>query len=133
MQDRCGVRRANWSNYENGNTEPDIQTLAQIASGFNVTIDDLVLRNFEFDVKNGNLNPEDIVLKSEENGKVNSNLKGNLTNKKEAYYKPADASETQANEVDEVSAWAIMGQLKGVHEKLDQLRVLAEKNAKNNP
>ncbi|WP_144263983.1 helix-turn-helix domain-containing protein [Filimonas lacunae] len=42
MQDALGISRATWSNYENGKTEPSIQTLLQIATYFNVSVDDLL-------------------------------------------------------------------------------------------
>lgn len=130
MQDWCGVSRANWSNYENGNTEPDIQTIANISRAFKVSIDDLVLKNFESEYKNGNLNYKSEGSKNDENGNVNSNLKGNLNSKKEGYYTPADGAETTANEPTEVGTWAILGQLKQMDEKLDQLLLSAEKAPK---
>ncbi|MGN6493543.1 MAG: helix-turn-helix domain-containing protein [Agriterribacter sp.] len=43
MQAHCGISRATWSNYENGNTEPDILSLVKIAAVFDLSLDDLIL------------------------------------------------------------------------------------------
>lgn len=49
MQTALGISRATWSNYENGKTEPQIQTLIQVASYFEVTMDDLLRKDLSQD------------------------------------------------------------------------------------
>ena len=129
MQNHCGISGATWSNYENGKTEPDIQTLAIISKVFKVSIDDLILKNFE-DVH--------LIEKNEDEKKQgNVHLSVHPTvhpiGEKEVESAGAGPPETGQKEINEVSAWAIMGQLKEVQEKLDQLKLLAEKGGQNQP
>ena len=37
-----GITRATWHNYENGNTQPEIDTIIKIAKEFNVSVADLL-------------------------------------------------------------------------------------------
>ncbi len=43
IPDYLDISRATWSNYENAQTEPDLETLISIAKFFGVKIDDLLL------------------------------------------------------------------------------------------
>lgn len=115
MYVHSGITRATWSNYENGNTEPDIKTLANISGIFGVTLDDLILSNLE----NGNL-----IVKNEdtENGNVISNPNGNVIDKKKDIPEQEQAGEKTA-------IWAILGRLARIDDqvteingKLDQMR-----------
>lgn len=45
MMEPLGISRATWSNYELGKTEPQIQTLLDIAGFFEVSMDDLLKNN----------------------------------------------------------------------------------------
>jgi transcriptional regulator with XRE-family HTH domain len=42
MEDRCGIKQRNWSNWENAVSEPDISTLLSIADVFGVKVDSLL-------------------------------------------------------------------------------------------
>lgn len=42
MLEPLGISRATWSNYELGKTEPQIQTLLDVAGFFDVSMDDLL-------------------------------------------------------------------------------------------
>lgn len=44
-----GIERATWSNYENGNTEPNLKTLADISRFFRISIDALILHDISAD------------------------------------------------------------------------------------
>lgn len=50
MPDLTGVSRVTWSNYENGNTEPDIATLLNISKAFNVSIDYILKEDLALNV-----------------------------------------------------------------------------------
>lgn len=66
MQSALGISRATWSNYENGKTEPQIQTLLQIAAYFEVTIDQLISKDLSQDAEWIERNPnryQQVVLK----------------------------------------------------------------------
>lgn len=41
-----GVSRTTWSNYENGKTNPSIEDLIRFSKFFGITLDELVLGNF---------------------------------------------------------------------------------------
>jgi transcriptional regulator with XRE-family HTH domain len=42
MEDRCGIKQRNWSNWENSVSEPDVSTLITIADLFGVSVDSLI-------------------------------------------------------------------------------------------
>jgi transcriptional regulator with XRE-family HTH domain len=41
----CGITRSTWSNYETGQTQPDVETIVKISGIFGVSIDDLILKD----------------------------------------------------------------------------------------
>ncbi|MFT3750927.1 MAG: helix-turn-helix transcriptional regulator [Agriterribacter sp.] len=129
MQDRCGISNATWSNYENGKTEPDIQSILNISRAFKVSVDDLLTVDF------ASVQPieENEHKKNTKNVQVNVQPNVQVKGKNEGYYSYPENAETMINEPSEVGAWAILGQLKQMDAKLDQLRVLAEKAAENKP
>lgn len=43
MEDLLGIGEKTWSNYENNNSEPGIETLIQISNFFGVTLDELIV------------------------------------------------------------------------------------------
>lgn len=47
MPDFIGIARATWSKYENGVTVPPLETLILIANKFKVTLDELVISDYE--------------------------------------------------------------------------------------
>lgn len=42
MEDRCGIKQRNWSNWENDISEPDVTTLLSISDMFGVKVDSLL-------------------------------------------------------------------------------------------
>jgi transcriptional regulator with XRE-family HTH domain len=61
MQQLTGISRVTWSNYENGNTEPEIAKLINIAKAFKVSVDELLnvdMRNKETAAKSNVLNED---------------------------------------------------------------------------
>jgi transcriptional regulator with XRE-family HTH domain len=120
MQDRCGISTATWSNYENAKTEPDIQTIIEISRIFKVSIDDLLTVNLE----NAHLNED---FEGQKNAHQNAHLSAHLNTKNKGKYTEVDGPENVLNDPSDVGTWALMGQIKGVDEKLDQLRLLVEK------
>lgn len=96
MQAQCGISRATWSNYENGNTEPDIQSLVKIASVFDISLDDLILTQLE-----------DTSRKKKK--------------KRPVTYEVENHPQTMANEPDEASTQVILKELHEIQGKLDRL------------
>jgi transcriptional regulator with XRE-family HTH domain len=74
MQAHTGIEkatRATWSNWENGNTEPDLATLIQIAKFFRISLDDIIQKNLE---EEGNLiNGKESLQKGNLKGNGNGN------------------------------------------------------------
>lgn len=70
-----GLKRTTYVNYEVGNNDPDLRTIASISIKLGVTIDDLLLK----DLSEGNLmtNQEEV-----EKRNLKRNLKGNLYGEK---------------------------------------------------
>lgn len=63
MPDFIGIARATWSKYENGVTIPPLETLIIIANKFNVTLDELVISDYE----SVHLNKKQVTDKTGEN------------------------------------------------------------------
>lgn len=129
MQSRCGVSRATWSNYENGNTEPDIQTLAKISFVFEVSIDDLILKNLaNVDVIQKNLagkRPGFVDVIVEPSVDANSEKDPNTG--------VSESFKLNRAESDLLGYWSIMGQLHIIDAKIDELRALADKPPPKEP
>ncbi len=47
IQDKLGIKRNTWSNWENEKSEPSLENLLKISDFFNVNIGDLVIEDFE--------------------------------------------------------------------------------------
>jgi transcriptional regulator with XRE-family HTH domain len=76
-----GVKAYNWSNYEVGRAEPDIDSLVKIANFFKVSIDSLCRSDLSAIVENlitGNLNLSSAHDKISKKGNGNGNPNGNL-------------------------------------------------------
>lgn len=95
---QCGIARATWSNYENGNTEPDITSLVRIAGVFEVSLDELILKNLE-----------------------NSSLVSAGKKVRKHSYGVENNPETVANESENISTWVVLKQLREIQGKLDRL------------
>lgn len=98
MMAQCGIARATWSNYENGNTEPDITSLVRIAGVFEVSLDELILKNLE-----------------------NSSLVSAGKKVRKHSYGVENNPETVANESENISTWVVLKQLREIQGKLDRL------------
>ena len=49
MPKYIGTTRSTWANYESNASEPDISKLFEIAKLFNVTLDELILKDLSYD------------------------------------------------------------------------------------
>lgn len=78
MHSQTGISNATWSNYELGNTEPNVDLLIIIAKFFGVTVDELIKENFE----EGNLISKNKDQKKQQKGNLKGNVTGNLIDKK---------------------------------------------------
>ncbi|MBS1642372.1 MAG: helix-turn-helix transcriptional regulator [Bacteroidetes bacterium] len=74
MPENIGISRATWSDYENGRTEPNLETVVKISEFFGISLDTLIITDIEAEVIKGNL------IKNEETQKIT--LKGNLIGNK---------------------------------------------------
>lgn len=113
MQTKTGILRSTWSNYENGHTEPSFETLKTVADFFQVSIDDLLMKELD-KVKTAN--------EESENSKTE-----NSKNKKQIYPKQDDAK-SYVNEKDEAEFWLLARELKRINEKLDDLSAQLKNN-----
>ncbi|MBN8668733.1 MAG: helix-turn-helix transcriptional regulator [Chitinophagales bacterium] len=114
------------SNWINGVSEPDISILIKIREYFGISLDALV---FE-DLANGNLISEDHVAKFQGSGNLIGNPIGILNEVSEAYFGGGKGAHPGEFEGDAVAKWALMGQIKALHEKIDNLLVINEKALK---
>ena len=120
MQDSSGFKVSTWSNYENGNTEPDFNALIQISTYFGISIDDLLLVDMENVQLMDNKRSTNFQGKSTANGTANSTAKP-------AKYGDYNLPESVLNEPENSREWLIAKMLKENSEKLDQLLLLAKK------
>jgi len=102
----CGITRSTWSNYETGQTEPDLETIVKISGIFGVSIDDLILKDLSD------------ILEFPKNKKKFTEVEG---------------PENVLNDPENIQTWTILTHLRRLEEKLDQLRDLSNNNAKRNP
>lgn len=123
---RLDVKAQTWSNYENGNTEPNLDSLIEISKIFGVTLDELVLSDFS----NAQVMQEFEEKRIRKNAQVNAHPNAQLKGQKNPYPSAEDRPETLTKEGDDVGTWAVLGAIKGVDEKLDGLRLLVEKALK---
>lgn len=121
----CGVTQNTWSNYENGVSEPDLKTLIKISYILNINIDDLIRLNFN----NVDVISEKYALKKHQNVDPIVDPIVDPTAKFKRQYTEINGPEKVLNEPSNVITWALMGQLKLMDGKLDQIRLLAEKVA----
>ena len=56
IAEKIGVTDKTYANYENGNTEPNIQTIIKLADYFHITADELLGRNQQNIIDKGLLN-----------------------------------------------------------------------------
>jgi len=100
-----GITRSTWSNYETGQTQPDIETIARISGIFGVSIDDLILK----DLSN--------VLEDPKNRKKFTEVEG---------------PENVLNDPENIQTWTILTHLRRIEQKLDELRDMNNNSAKDN-
>lgn len=110
------------SNWSNAQTSPDLDDLVGMYQFFGISLDALVFT----DLQKGNLITEQHLKDFKRNGNQIRNPIGNRKAISKEYFGSDSIQDQVLNEPDPVVNWAIMGQFKQVHEKLDQLRVLGE-------
>ena len=101
----CGITRSTWSNYETGQTEPDIETIVRISGIFEISIDDLILKDLS-----------DIAESSKSRKK----------------FTEVDGPENVLNDPENIQTWTVLTHLRRIERKLDELRDISKNNAKNN-
>jgi transcriptional regulator with XRE-family HTH domain len=99
----CGITRSTWSNYETGQTQPDVETIVKISGIFGVSIDDLILKDLSY------------VLEDPKSKKKFTEVEG---------------PENVLNDPENIQTWTILTHLRRIEEKLDQLRDLSNNNIK---
>lgn len=117
------------SNWINEISTPDVGDLIKINQFFGISIDALIF----IDLKNGKIITNEHVEEFKRVGKHSGEHLGKVKPISKAYFVDIDGLKTAANLDDPVSAWAIMGQIKQLFEKLEQLRIVADKILKNSP
>lgn len=115
-----GKTQTSVSNWINGVSEPDISILIKIRQFFGISMDALVL----IDLENSNLITESHVREFKRIGNVKWNLSGNPLALNPAisstYFIDQAGSLTEPTSVE---MWAVMGQLKELHKKIDDLQL----------
>jgi len=121
------IQRSTWSNYENGYTTPDFDTIIKVSNFFEVTVDDLLKRDVSADVqvieKKGGEEKD-----GKSTGKSTDNSTGNASIHASGY--PENDFSSPGNEPTNLDSWVLMGILRRVEAKLDGLRVLVESKGK---
>lgn len=119
MLTAIGINRSTWSNYENGLTEPNLDTIVRISEFFSITIDDLLKIDVGSDVHLTTLDG-----RSKKQAKSTPKSTPNST--------PNDGK-TQSNQLEDqgkndskLDTWVVLGQLQKMDEKIDWIRVLLQ-------
>lgn len=113
MPDILGIQRSTWANYENGATEPPIDTILKISRYFGISLDDLMLKKLDSDKYQSFVDEgtppyeEQQALKSKALKKINPKSEKIKNSKK-------------GNNL-ELETWTILGQLKIMDEKLESI------------
>lgn len=119
MPDILGIQRSTWANYENGATEPPIETIIKISRYFGISLDDLMLKKLDSDKYQSIVDEgtppyeEQQELKSKALKKINPKSVKTKNSKK-------------GNNL-ELETWTILGQLKIMDEKLESIISSLEK------
>lgn len=114
------------SNWINEISFPDINDLLAIHQFFGISTDALL----KDDLRKSKIVTDEHIEIFKRIGKVKNKNLGKVQTLSRQYFINDGGLEIHANEPDPVASWAVMGQLKGIHDKLDQLRVLAEGKGK---
>lgn len=110
------------SNWINKVSFPDINDLLAIHQFFGISMDVLIKE----DIKKSNIVTDEHVDIFKRIGKVKSKNLGKVQALSRQYFINDEGLGMEVKEPDPVASWAVMGQLKEIHGKLDQLRVLVE-------
>lgn len=116
------MKQTSVSNWINGVSTPDIDILVKIHQFFGVSMDSLL----KTDLQDSGLITDEHVEEFKRRGKPGGKVLGGVQPLSRRYFDEEDRPESLANEQESIAAWAIMGQLKQVTEKLDQLQQLGE-------
>lgn len=78
IADLVGITDKNWSSYERGRTQPDVDTLVKMANVFKVSTDALITRDVSLIAK-------DLIAKMQEDASPNASLNASLNPKKSTF------------------------------------------------
>jgi transcriptional regulator with XRE-family HTH domain len=113
MPDILGIQRSTWANYENGATEPPIETIIKISRYFGISLDDLMLKKLDSD-KYQSIVDEGTPPYEELQGLKSRALKKNNP-------KSVKTKNSKKENNLELETWTILGQLKIMDEKLESI------------
>jgi transcriptional regulator with XRE-family HTH domain len=118
-----GKTQTSVSNWINGISEPDISILIKIREFFGISMDALVL----MDLENGKIIPDSHVQNFKLNRKVSVLNHGKVDHISSSYFIDEKGSLTEPTSTE---MWAVMGQLKELHKKIDNLQLSLGKSKK---
>jgi transcriptional regulator with XRE-family HTH domain len=112
-------RQSTIGNWENDQTYPDANDLIKINQFFGISIDFLLL----VDLQKGNLITKEHVEEFKRNGNLIGNPIGKLKPKFEGIKSNGSHDLEDNLEQEKAKDWAVISLLKGIDEKIDQIRV----------
>ncbi len=112
----CGVSQNSISNWINEVSSPNVPALMKLYQFFGVSLDALVLT----DLENSDIDFTEHIEDFKESGNAGGRATGKTIPVAKAYF-TGDTGSSIVSEPDPVANWAIMGQFKEVHRKLDVL------------
>lgn len=122
LASRVNKRSTTISNWENKLSEPNVQELIEISNFFGVSLDDLVMGDFE----NGKVFTSPTLEQKQQNGKVNGKVNGKLSAEKEASEPHGSPTQEPPKEPGDSAFWAVLSALRLMDGKLDGLRAVVD-------
>ncbi len=119
MPDILDIQRSTWSNYENGATEPPIETIIKIAHFFGISLDDLMLKKLDSQQFTSHVDEATPAYPEQQKLKI-SELKNFNP-------KPAKSKRNKKENSMELETWTVLGQLKIMDEKLERILTSLDK------
>ncbi|MBL7745978.1 MAG: helix-turn-helix transcriptional regulator [Chitinophagaceae bacterium] len=119
-----GVSQNSISNWVNDVSSPNVAALVKLYQFFGISLDALVLT----DLENSDIDFTEHIEAFKESGNAGGKATGKTMPVAKAYL-TADTGSSIVSEPDPVANWAIMGQFKEVHRKLDVLIDHQENNS----
>lgn len=122
-------RQSTIGNWKNKVSSPDVEDLIRISQFFDISLDDLVLK----DLEHVHLFQSDSGKKIEQKVHQSLHLSVHPTDKKSTNYTPNNIALSTVNEGQETLLWSVLNVLKQMDGKLDLLLTPSYNNKKKNP